>query len=326
MQTPRVVRVLAAWLLALLLTVAGFFVAVVVLNAGVYGPQQQVRDYLAALKEGDGGLALGILNGSAPTADAALLDGPALARGAAAVEDVRVQDPVETTNGHVDVPVTYSIDGSDHTTRFPLKQTGTQWFFFSTWEFVPSTLPTVDFSVANLTEAKLNGARVALPGGSGRFASLYPVRVEGGFEGEFFTAPAKAVAVTDRAAAPKLALPAAATEKLVEAVDTEIRAFLDACAAQTVFQPTNCPFNFQTSQRLAGEISWSITDYPAVRIDPHDGEWVIAPLAGSATLSTRLQDLFSGAISDVTEKRPFEFLARLRIDGSTVTVTPVIEY
>ncbi|MHA7261677.1 hypothetical protein ACX80W_00590 [Arthrobacter sp. TMN-37] len=326
MQTPRVVRVLAAWLLALLLTVAGFFAAVVMLNAGVYGPEQQVRDYFAALKEGDGGLALGILNGSVPEADAVLLDGPALARGAEAVQDVRVQDPVETARGRVDVPVTYKIGGTEHTTRFPLEKTGTQWFFFSTWEFVPSALPTVEVSVANLGEAMLNGTRVALPGGRGRFASLYPVQAEARFDGEYFTAPSRSIPVPDRAAAPKLALPATATDNLVQAVDAEIRKFLDACAAQTVFQPTNCPFNFQTAQRLAGEISWSITDYPAVRIDPHDGEWVIAPLAGSATLSTRLQDLFSGAVSDVTEKRSFEFMARLRIDGSTVTVTPVIEY
>jgi hypothetical protein len=317
---------MAAWLLALMLTVAGFTAAVVALNSGMYGPQQQVRNYLAALKDGDGALALGILNATVPDADAALLDGPALERGAGAIERVRVQEPVETPNGQVDVPVTYSIRGTDHTTSFQLEETGTQWFFFSQWEFVPSTLPTVQVSMSNLNEAELNGSRVALPEGRGTFASFYPVEVEGRFDGEYFAAPAQTVQVTGRTGTPSMALPAAATERLSRAVDTEIRKFLDGCAAQTVFQPTNCPFNFQTGQRLAGEISWSIIDYPAVRIEPHDGEWMIAPLSGTARLDTRLQDLFTGAVSNVTARRPFEFTARLTIDGSTVTVSPIVEY
>lgn len=326
MQTPRVVRVLAAWLLALMLTVAGFTAAVVMLNSGLYGPEQQVREYLAALKDGDGALAVGLLNAAVPDADAALLDGPALERGAAAVDRVRVQEPVETADGRVDVPVTYSIGGAEHTTSFPLEETGTRWLFFSRWEFVPSTLPTVEVSMSNLNEAELNGSRVALPEGRGTFASFYPVEVEGRFDGEYFAAPAQAVPVTGRTGTPSMALPASATERLTRAVDAEIREFLDGCAAQTVFQPTNCPFNFQTDQRLAGEISWSITDYPAIRIEPHDGQWVIAPLAGTARLDTRLQDLFTGAVSNVTARRPFEFSAQLRIDGSGITVSPVVNY
>ena len=309
-----------------MLTVAGFTAAVVALNGGVYGPEQQVRDYFAALEDGDGALALGILNAAVPAADAALLDGPALERGAKAVERVRVQNPVETANGHVEVPVAYSIRGTDHTTSFPLEKTGSQWFFFSQWEFVPSTLPTVEVSGGNLNEAELNGSRVALPAGRGTFASFYPVEVEGRFDGEYFAAPARALPVTGRSGTPGMALQATATEQLTRAVDTEIREFLDGCAEQTVFQPTNCPFNFQTADRLAGDIAWSITDYPAIRIEPHDGGWMIAPLTGAARLDTRLQDLFTGAVSNVTARRPFEFTARLEVDGSTVTVKPVVEY
>jgi hypothetical protein len=309
-----------------MVTVAGFTAAVVTLNSGLYGPEQRVRDYFAALQDGDGALALGILNAAVPDADAALLDGPALERGAVAVERVRVQEPVETANGHVDVPVSYSIGGTEHTTSFPLERAGSQWFFFSQWEFVPSTLPTVEVSMSNLNEAELNGARVALPEGRGSFASFYPVEVEGRFDGEYFAAPAQTVPVTGRTGTPGMALPAAATERLLQSVDTEIREFLDGCAAQTVFQPTNCPFNFQTDKRLAGDISWSIIEYPAIRIDPHDGEWVIAPLAGTARLDTRLQDLFTGAVSSVTARIPFEFSARLTVNGSTVTVSPVVRY
>jgi hypothetical protein len=325
-QTPPVVKVLAAWLLALMLTVAGFFAAVSALNGGMYGPEQQVKDYFAALKDGDGARALGVLNATVPEADAALLNGPALERAAEAVKQVRVRDAEEAADGNVEVPVTYSIQGAEHTTRFTLEKTGTDWFFFSTWEFVPAALPTVDVSVINLNEAQLNGSRVALPKGSGRFASFYPVEIEGRFDSDYFTAPAQSIQVTDRTAAPALALSASATDRLTQAVDAEIREFLDGCAGQTVFQPTNCPFNFQTAARLAGDISWSITDYPAISIQPHDGGWVLAPLTGTATLKTRLQDLFTGAVSDVTARRPFEFTAQLQISGSSVSVTPVVTY
>ena len=58
MHTTPVVKVLAAWLLGLMLVGAGFTATVSVLNARLYSPEHQVDLYLDALHDGDGGKAL----------------------------------------------------------------------------------------------------------------------------------------------------------------------------------------------------------------------------------------------------------------------------
>ena len=309
-----------------MLTVVAFIATVFYLNNEVYCPEKTVDEYLQALARGDGESALGILNASVPKSNAAVLDGPALQQAAAAVTNVSIGDPVEADGGRVQVPVSYTIRDTSHSTTFTLEPGPTRWTLFDTWEFVPAPLPTVSVSAINVAEAALNGSRVALPGGQSVFSTFYPVELEAHYTSEYFSAPATTLPVTSAKSGATISLKTEATTALIEAVDTQLRAFLDDCTKQTVFQPTNCPFHFQTEQRLAGDISWSIAAYPEVRIAPNNGEWVMAPLAGTATLKTKLQDLFTGAVQPVTVDQDFGFTARLRVDESTVTVTPVVDY
>lgn len=321
------IKVLAAWLLGLLVVIAGAITTVVVVNAHIFNPEEQVHNYLEAVSDGDGERALGLLNASVPNANAAMLDGAPLEQSMAAVEDVAVGDAVDVGDNRVDVTITYTVRGTELTSTFPLERTGTEWLFFNTWEFVPSVLPTLELSVINQAEATLNGTRVAMPEGRNRFAVFYPGDFEAHYTSEFFAAPAQTVSVTDRSTSGRrLALATEATDDLVEAVDAQVRRFLDECAAQTVFQPANCPFNFQTESRVAGDIRWAITEYPSVSIEPFNGNWVMAPLSGVAELSTSLQDLFTGTIEPVTVQREFGFTARLSVDDDEIAVTPVVQY
>ncbi|GAA1125434.1 hypothetical protein [Arthrobacter flavus] len=326
MQTSSVIKVLAAWLLGLMVVVAAAIATVVVVNTHIFNPEEQVHNYLEALSDGDGERALGLLNASVPDANPAMLSGAPLQQSMSAVEDVAVGEAVEVGDGRVDVTTTYTVRGTAHSSTFSLARTGTEWLFFNTWEFVPSVLPTLELSVINQVEATLNGTRVGMPEGRNQFAVFYPGDYEAHYTSEYFAAPAQTVAVTDRSGDQRIALATAATEVLVEAVDAQIRRFLDECAAQTVFQPANCPFNFQTENRVAGDIRWSITEYPTVTIDPFNGSWVMAPLSGNAELSTSLQDLFTGSIEPVTVPREFGFTARLSVSDDEIAVTPVVQY
>ncbi len=320
-------KVVAAWLLGLVLVVAGFIGTVTVLNSTLYSPGYQVEEYFEALRSGNGERALGLLNASVPEGSAAVLDDAALQRGASAVQDVEVQEPAAAGEDRVDVPVSYRIGETDYTTSFPLERTGSEWLFFSTWEFVPSALPTVEISVGDMAESTVNGLRIATPEGRTALPTFYPVELVAHYTSEYFAAPSRALPVTSSNPGDNaLPLEPAPTPALVEAVDGEIRRFLDDCAARAVFQPANCPFNFQTDQRVAGDIRWSIQRYPEIRIEPDGGGWALAPLAGSAQLDTQLQDLFTGAIEDISATRDFEFTARLTVTNSSVTVTPVIEF
>lgn len=310
-----------------MLAIAAAISTVTLVNTQVFGPHHQVESYLEALRQGEGERALGLLNATVPDANAALLDGPALQRAAAGMEDVTVGQPVSTGGNRAQVDVTYTIDGTEHTTPMLLEKTGTEWLFFSRWEFVPATLPTVEVSVINQNEATLNGTRVLMPEGRNRFAVFYPAEIEAHYTSEFFAAPAQTVAVTDRQRVPGIVnLETAATPALREAVNAQLKTFLDGCAKQAVFQPTNCPFGFETERRVAGPITWSITQYPDAKIEPFNGGWVISPLTGTVQLKTSLQDLFTGVIEPVDLPQEFGFTARLAVTDEEITVTPVVEY
>lgn len=310
-----------------MLAIVAAIATVTLVNTHLFAPHQQVESYLEALRQGEGERALGLLNATVPDANAALLDGPALQRATQGVENVEVGSPRPSGENRVEVDVTYTINGTGHTTVFLLEKTGTEWLFFNSWEFVPSTLPTLEVSVINQNEATLNGTRVLMPEGRNQFAVFYPAEVDAHYTSEYFAAPAQTVAVTDRQQGPaRLNLETGATPALTEAVTEQLKTFLDECASQTVFQPANCPFGFETENRVAGPITWSITEYPDVRIEPFNGDWVISPLTGTVLLETSLQDLFTGIIEPVSVPQEFGFTARLAVTEEGITVTPVVEY
>ncbi|MBG6224353.1 hypothetical protein IWX63_000912 [Arthrobacter sp. CAN_A2] len=328
MHTTPVMKVLATWLLGLMLVGAAFVATVSFMNARLYSPEHQVDLYLQALRDGDGGEALGLLNASVPEgSNPALLDGDALRRSSADVEDLEVGEARESGADRVDVPVTYTLDGTETTTVFPLRRIGTEWGFFNVWRFEQSVLPIVQVTARNSVEAAVNGVDVGLPDGTAGLASFYPAAITAQYDGQFFAAPEQRAVVTSRETPPPpLALATEATPELTQAVDDELRSFLDGCAEQTVFQPTNCPFNYVTNERLAGDITWSIEEYPAVSVTPDDGGWLLGPLRGSARIDTQLRDFFSGAVRDVSETVPFEFEADLTVTEDEVAVTPVVRY
>ncbi|MHA7240288.1 hypothetical protein [Arthrobacter sp. TMS1-12-1] len=328
MHITPVVKVLAAWLIGLLLVGVAFFATVAFLNGRLYSPEHQVDLYLDALHDGDGGKALGLLNASVPEgANPALLDGEPLRRASAPVEDVEIGEAREAGADRVEVPVSYTLDGAETTTVFTLQRIGTEWGFFNVWRFERTVLPTVQVTALNSVEAAVNGLDVGLPEGAAVLASFYPAAITAEYDGRYVAAPEQhAIVTTPEPAPPPLALATEATPELTRAVDGKLHAFLDGCAEQTVFQPTNCPFNYVTNERLAGDITWSIEEYPAVEITPADGAWLLAPLRGSARIDTQLRDFFSGAVRDVSETVPFEFEADLTVTEDEITVTPVVRY
>lgn len=325
MQTTPVVKVTAAWLLCLLLIIAAFVAVVGSLNARLYSPEHRVDLYLDALQQGEGGRALGILNATVPDgSDASLLDGDALRASAAPLEGTTIQDALDTGQDTVEVPVTYSVDGEDHTTLFPLEQTGTRWGVFETWELEPSVLPTVGISTRHGEDASVNGVDVGLPGGNAELASFYPGAVAARYDTPYLVSSEEHTVVTGTGSPAPLELSPEQTPDLARAVDDQVHTFLDACADQAVFQPAGCPFAYVTTEPLAGDIVWTIEEYPTVTVTREGDDWTVAPLEGSARLETTLQSYFSGAETDVSDVVDFSFDADLAVTGDEVTLIPIV--
>ncbi|MDQ0799350.1 hypothetical protein [Arthrobacter sp. SLBN-112] len=330
-MSQALVRIAAGWLLGLMLAIAGAIVAINIVNNTVASPQQPVREYLDALRSGDGGRALGILRATVPPGNAAMLDGSGLQTAASRLSNVDVGDPEERSGNQVMVPLEYTIDGSRLHTEFLLQKTGTEWLFFNTWAFVPSRLPTVDMTVVNANEATVNGVPVNMPGGRNSFAVFYPGEYEASLDGQYFAAPATRATVTSKdAPVAPLNLLTQATDKLKSDVAAKVREFLDGCAAEAVkeqkLQP-DCPFYYASNNRVQdGTIKWTVTEYPGVSVEPFDGRWVVAPLDGKAKVEALQQNAFTGAWYPLDAEVDFSFTTRLDVAGDTVKVTPMLSF
>lgn len=309
-----------------MLSIAAAVVVIWLVNAKVYGPVKQVENYFQALQDGDGALALGILNAEVPEANAALLDADALRASTEGLEVLGMEEVSTSMDGRTNVVVNYRLDGAEQQSTFELEQTGTRWMFFDEWSFRPQDLPTVRVNAPNQNEAQLNGARVLLPEGSNTFAAFYPSRVAASYTSGYFEAPEQSAVLAGPGDSVDLTLRSQATEELVKTVDARVREFLDNCAGeQNRLAPPGCPFYHLTDNRVEPPITWEILEYPTVEISPADGHWVLAPLQGKARVSATQTDLFSGAQSPLIEEKDFTFGARLSVTDAGVSLTAVID-
>lgn len=329
--SQALVKTAAGWLLGLMLAAAAAAVSINLVSNSVASPQQPVREYLDALREGNGGQALGLLRATVPEANAAMLDGPALQAAASKIQDVKLGNAEKLGGDQVMVPMDYTIDGNPERTEFLLERTGTEWLFFGKWAFVPSSLPTVDVTVVNSSQATMNGVPVNMPNGRNTFSVFYPGQYEASLKSELFEAPATKVSVTARdATQPPLDLMTRATKGLNDAVSSKVKEFLDQCAAEATEQQRlqpDCPFYHATGSRVVdGTIKWQIIEYPKISIEPYGGKWVVAPLNGKAKLTAREIDLFTGLALDLDVTHDFSFTTRMDISDNKVTVTPLLSY
>lgn len=327
--TSRTVRIAAAWLLGLTLAIAAGVLSIFLVNANVYSPQQQIKDYLQALEDGDGAKALGLLRATVPNANPAMLDGPGLKAAMAGVEDTHIGDSESVGDGRVNIPVEYTVDGNTLTTTFALEKVDTVWLFFDEWAFVPNVLPTVTASVVNGNHATMNGEEVGLQGGESTFAVFYPGEYRASYQTKYFAAEPAEVTVSTRqdSSSSQLTLAAKPTPQLVKDVGGSLKEYLDQCATQDVFYPDDCPFSHPGTPFLApdAEISWDVTQYPNVEIDAFNGEWVLKPLTGTAVVRSKQIDTFSGTITPLMAEHDYRFTARLTVNDGSISVTPVVE-
>ncbi|MCQ9164749.1 hypothetical protein [Arthrobacter sp. STN4] len=321
------IKVAATWLLILMLAIAAAIITITVVNTNSFGPARTVENYLDALRAGNGAKALGLLHGRVPSANAAVLDGPGLARSQQDLKDVKVGDPVAGPDHSQKVTVSYTIGGQALSTDFKLAQGPKRWLFFDTWSIVPTTLPVLDVSVVNANQASVNGVDVNMPNGKNSFAVFYPGSYSADYKSPLFAAPAVQRSVTDPlVSVPAVTLATGPTGELLSQVGSTIHKYLDACAKQTVLMPANCPMSAATNNRVVSAVKWSIVDYPQVSITPYGGKWIMAPLTVRAQVQYQEQDLFTGAVAPFMHAEDFGFTAKLSIAGNTVGVTPVVSY
>lgn len=320
-------RVAATWAAALVVLVVVAFASVVLVNQKVFGPAQKVLQLQDHLVKGEGAKALGLLHATVPSGNALLLDGAGLKAASADIKDFTVAKPEDEPGDKstVNVLATYSIHGVEQQTNYQLKRTGRSWLFFDTWDFVPTTLPTVAISANTTNEVVVNSRPAPLVKGQMTVPVFVPAVIDTGFTTTNFMADSRGLAITDfKKKGTAVKLQTQPTQTLKDEVNKQIAAYLNGCAKQQVLMPSACPMSYSTIARVQSDsIHWSIVDYPAAEIVSFDGSWVIRPLTVKSRLELTEQNLRTGIYTEQTIEDSFGFTAKLDVSTTEVKVTPV---
>lgn len=315
---------MAWWLLGVLAALLIALASLALINRLVYGPQGQVRAYFAAVREGDGSKALGILGAQVPDASAAMLNGGALKASFAGLKDLSTGAVTVTDGGErATVTVTYTLEGQPGSTDFHLHKVGSHWGVFDQWQIDAGELPTVEITSHSVEAATLNNTKVSVEGGAREFAVLYPGSYTVTYESALYSAGSQTVEVTAPSSEPSpLAVELTPSEAAVTSVQQQIKTYLDTCAAQSSLYPTGCPFEYDFSGRVDGDVTWTVTEYPQPEVTLAGGKWALSKSSGRAEISFTELDLYTGETQQVTETVSFSLKGSLSASGESLTFTP----
>lgn len=294
------------------------------INRLVYGPEGQVRAYFAAVREGNGAHALGILGAQIPDANAAMLDGAALKSSMAEVRHLTTSSVAFADGGErATVTVSYTLAGQPQTTDFQLHRVGSHWGVFDRWQIDSGPLPTVHLTSNAVEAATLNSTKVPVNQGERSFAVLYPGRYTVTFESALYSAGSQSVDVTGpggQVAELEIALEPSETARI--SVQQQVRTYLDTCATQNSLYPAGCPFEYPFSGRVLGDVTWSVVTYPEPEVSVVAGRWSLGQGQGVAEVSLTELDLLTGATRQVTEEIPFTLTGSLAVSGEELVLKP----
>lgn len=210
------------------------------------------------------------------------------------------------------VDVSYDLGGSKETLTLALRKAGRTALFFDDWRLQTPPMSHLTVATPVLDAVRVNG--VAVPTADGAvdlpaFPALYTVGLAE--ESDFVSAddvPARVFfAGADGEYGDTATLQASASDTFQSAVEVQVRAHVDECAASSELEPTGCPFGGSGLWYIddAESVSWSIDAYPMVSVQtpeeygyygtPEDAAawYEVTSTPGEATVTGTHED-FSG--------------------------------
>jgi hypothetical protein len=340
-QTSRIspTQATLAWCAALLLLVGVFAGGVLALNATVFGAGGFVTTYLQTLgaRDVDGALSMPgveLPDDLAPgSLGAALLKRNSLAT----IGDIRVTDDADLGNGVHRVTVSYTLTGAARETErtqseFVVEREGTSYGVFSQWRFKESPVATLSLAVTNTTSVTVGtaeldasdlGAADGAFGAGARFTVLVPSLVVLSHSSHYLTSDAVAVELSEPGQTKSGIVKAEPNAEFQKAVADQLTSFLDDCATQKVLFPVGCPFAKSITDRIEGEPTWSITEYPKVSVAAGPASWLLADNTGVAHIDVQVKSLFDGTVSTLSEDIPFSLHYAIELDDAgQITFAP----
>lgn len=327
---------IALWFGIAALLVVGLLSALGGLNQSLYGAGSFVLRYLEAVADDDI-VAASTVPGVA--LDAEQLDklglpadiSTAMMRAdtiTAAPEDIQIVSDIANDNGSHTVTASYRIDTDILSSTFEVRPMEPLYGVLHRWQFAVSPLGVLEvtaennplFTVGSLTlDTRANASDDEI----GNFTQTTPYLViapavyELDYTSTLLVAPT-VTAVAEPTSPTDVTIAAIPTDEFVARVQTKVDEYLDACAAQPVLQPADCPFGFEIYDRIIGDPVWSIAVYPTVTLVAGDDAFEMPPTEGVAHLTVEVQSLFDGSFSTQEEDVVYRvsLTASIKPDGS----------
>lgn len=303
-------------------------IAYAVLNATVFSPQSVADRYVAALSSGDYEEANNIADPQLDQDQRLLLTNKAAQTENATITNARVTGITDSADGSKLVNVTYTIGGEPVNDTFTMAPSGSQFLIFRDWTVTTPLLKEITVSTDAATPGlTINGVEVGEENAvSGSFGSDLVFKVYPGTyriavtETEFITESGDGPTTVSTNGSTYAYTSVEATDALVQAIQDELDAQLQACAASTEGEPEGCPFSMYTfSEDRYRNVTWSITESPEVDyIDLGSGEFMTSGGEATATYEYRQYD-DSWEPDDYTDY--IYVYGSFTIDGDQVNVT-----
>lgn len=316
-------KLLTAWVIGVIVSLVAAAGALFATNKLVYGPEGKVREYFHALQTGNGSYALGLLGARIPDGDPAMLDGDTLRRAASTLKDVQIDVIEKDPNGNkATVRASYTIDGKSEHTDFRLHQAGTHWGVFDRWDIESGELPTLKVKIAGVEAATVNNRKVAVDQGEASFPVFYPGVYTVAYDSAVYTTSKSVQQVLTADASSQADIALEPSEKALESVQTQVRSYVDKCAAQNTLYPSGCPFEYSFGGRVDGAVKWSVIEYPQPKVTAEsDKMWKLSPAEGKVKISFEQLDLYTGTHKEITKEIPFTLKGVAEVDAKSVRVS-----
>ena len=329
-------KLLITWLVVFVLLLGAVLAALGALNRDVYGAGSFVRTYLSELASKDTATALalpGVKLSTAQLEAAGLPDtsSDALLRGAALGELAEITEIAdeEVGEGVHEVTFSYEADGVYGESTFIVAPNGTRFPLIPTWKFEVSPLAVMNLSVEHATAFSVNGFEVDT-------RAVAPAEQKPAFDNivnlqvftpghytietstDFLQSEEEKVLVDVPATVHEASVTAEPTDSFVEGVQEAVNEQLDGCAEQVVLQPTGCPFGIVIDDRVEGDPTWSMEDYPEVTIEAGAESWLIPSTTGSANIEVDVRSLFDGSVTHYNDDVDFSMTGHVYLlsDGN----------
>ena len=278
---------------------------VVWLNATVYAPQTIVEDYLEALESGD------ITTASALAGlDQTPLVTPGLADLA---QDAAITGVQPTDDGRMLIQAGYTLAGKSESSVFTVEPRPKIWGLFDQWGFSLPPTATISATVSGLDTVTVSGVDVSASDAS-ELEVLVPAQYSTAAGSQWLESPRFSTTISEPGSTWSVELDLRPTDALIAEVSTAIDEYLAECAMRQVLQPASCPFGVRVIDRLAALPTWSISETPALSLEPTADPtvWEMVALGGEATIEATLQSIFDGSL------RPYIETVSFGLTGSIV--------